>query len=60
MEALAGGGEGRIYRFWEGHRKVEYLKVSVAFKQKIGYRSELNTPVRSDDFWSYDLLGERC
>ena len=44
MEALAGGGEGRIYRFWEGHKKMEYLKVSVAFKQKIRYRSEL-TPL---------------
>ena len=37
-----------------------YLKVSVAFRWKARYRSELNASVRSDDFWFYDLLGERC
>ena len=36
MEALLGLGGSRVYRFWRGHRKVEYIKIK--------------TPVGSKDF----------
>ena len=33
--------EGRVHRFWGGHRKLDSMKL----------------PVRPDDFWFSDLLG---
>ena len=40
MEAFVEAQDGRIYRFWGGHRKVEYLKA--LFSRSGGYGTEMN------------------